>query len=171
MAFAGLLVGVPTVIAVGALLRNDSVRHKDFIILGAIAFVGTAASILAWPLLKGYVRATGTQGTNVSPDQVKARGPQLPAEASNVTYFSDYRHTVAVFTLNESACLRWMQREDWTLEEIEYLPENVSMTESGVEHDVSDGFRAHKFSRPGGPGASIVYDRSQQKCYFEYVAW
>jgi len=134
-----------------------------------LSVVGIACLGLLAPVGSFLWSQTVRQGVRVPLEEYRAISPRLPATVTQVTYYSDYSGTEALFNIAETDLTRWAQSNDWSVAEISYPePESVDLTHLKINTAIIRGIVIEKTFHPRGTGVRAVFNRATGECYFKY---
>ena len=165
------VVGIPALLIIRyCQMRISTAEWKMAATLATAVITCLSASLLSWPMLRGLLALTVTQGVSVSTSDYHGVGPRLPQAAANISYYSDYCGASAVFAIAEADFTNWMSSEGWESREIDFY-EDVWFPALNIERQVEDGLYIHASFAPRGTGVTLIYDRKQELCYYHYSSW
>ena len=172
VAFATLFFSAMLAAAIGTaswfilLRRLRSANARVLIMLGV---VGISCLGLPAPVGSFLWSRTVRQGVRVPLEEYRAISPRLPATVTQVTYYSDYSGTEALFIISENDLTRWAQSNDWSVAEInDPDPEPVEFTHLNINTAIVRGVVMEKTFHPRGTGVRAVFNRATGECYFKY---
>jgi hypothetical protein len=126
--------------------------------------------VLLFPLLDLVSSSTVMRGENLSVNQYRGTGPELPAEASGISYNNNFQGTDAVFSVSEAAFLNWTSDNNWRTTRLT-APESVDIHQLGIETTVENGLAVSETFHPRGTGVSMTYDTDSGRCYYRYSSY
>lgn len=126
--------------------------------------------VLIEPLLRGVWASSVVQGNQVTLQQVRGPGPDLPEDATKITYYADFQGMDAFFSVPEEAFRSWVNANDWHVEQI-VAPEEVVLHGLNVRHTVNEGFIVNETFHRRGTGVQIVFDARRHQVYYRYSAY
>lgn len=163
------LVGVATGAALRFVLRRRVRNPKVMTALQCIVAFVTGVGLIV-PVHHFIWARTIVQGTCVPIDAYRGMGPRLPSVVTQVTYYSDWARTDAVFEIEERSLMTWVSSHKWAAKEIE-VGERVYFPQMNVSTSITRGVKVDERFHPRGTGVRIVFSRETGFCYFEYASY
>jgi hypothetical protein len=147
-------------------VRSQSVRAMIVIPVAGAVFMALVMPIASWLWAQ-----TVTEGRNVPrEDYTGFVGPPLPKQAEDITYYSDFSSTEAIFSLPEEAFHQWAKDNGWPVRVLD-SPETVELGDLNCQFVVEDGCMFDELLHPRGTSVMAVFDRSTGRCYWHHSAY
>jgi hypothetical protein len=173
VALATLLVSAVLAVAIATaswfvlVRRLRSATARVLIMLGVVGIAGLG---LLAPVGSFLWFKTVRQCVQVPLKEYRAIQPALPATVNQVTYYSAYSGTEALFAIAENDLARWAKSNDWSVAEIT-CPELVELTHLNVDTAIVHGVVIEQTFYPRGTVVRAVFNRDTGVCFVQYSSY